>query len=95
MRLVLYISGPTARSGLAVQRARRLCSETLAGRAELEVVDTLENPQRAFEDCVHVTPTLALAGDVGSARAPRVFGDLDDPQAVLSALGLSPAGAGA
>jgi hypothetical protein len=43
---------------------------------------------------VRVTPTLALAGDVGGACAPRVFGDLDDPQAVLSALGLTPAGAG-
>jgi len=95
MHLVLYISGSSARSQLAVERARRLCSETLAGRAVLEVVDVLVDPREARAAGVRITPTLALGAEPGGVRAQRVFGDLDERQAVLAALGLSLLGASA
>ena len=69
-RLTLYLAGEAARTSPAVERLRQAARERLGQAAELEVVDVLEDPDRARADGVLLVPTLVL----GEARA---FGDLD------------------
>jgi circadian clock protein KaiB len=83
--LRLYIAGNLPNSVQAEQNLRALAEEYLAGRHTLEVVDFLEEPQRALADGVLVTPTLLKL-----APAPRqmVVGTLADRPMLLRCLGL-------
>jgi circadian clock protein KaiB len=83
--LRLYIAGQMPNSVQAEANLRRVCDGHLAGRHTLEVVDFLEEPERALGDGVLVTPTLLKL-----APAPRrtVIGSLADEAALLHALGV-------
>ena len=85
-RLTLYVAGSSARSIRAIRNAREICTEYLAGRHELLVVDLFKDPARARCDQILALPTL-----VKHHPAPmyRIVGDLSDRASVLTGLGLT------
>ena len=56
--LTLYVTGTSPRTKIAIDNLNRICSQELAGRYELEIVDVLEHPQRAEDERILATPTL-------------------------------------
>lgn len=80
--LCLYVVGGTVRSATAIVNLRNLCDEYLP-QAAVEVVDLLNDPERAQTDDILVVPTLVR-------RSPRpqqqLIGDLSDTPRVLAAL---------
>jgi len=82
--LRLYLAGATARSRLALMRARRLCEVDLKGNCELEVIDVYQQPILARDGQIVATPTLVkefpkpvrrLIGDL--TNLTRLFVGLD------------------
>jgi circadian clock protein KaiB len=84
-KLRLYVAGRLVNSRRAIDNLKQLCREHVEGPCHLEVVDVLQEPQRAIADDVLVTPAL-----VRLAPGPRlqVIGDLSDDAVVRAALGL-------
>ncbi len=90
IRVRLYIAdeSPNSQKALAnFESIRRRYFATGPG-CELEVVDILDEPARAVEDRVLVTPTLINLAD----PSRRVAGNLDDTASVLLALFGDPTG---
>ncbi len=83
LRVRLYVAGTAPNSVAALHNLRALCRDGLDGDCAIEVVDVLEEPGRALDDGIIVTPTL-----VRVEPAPSVFvvGDLGDRESVLLAL---------
>jgi circadian clock protein KaiB len=83
--LTLYVAGASPRSRAAETNLRALCRDRLGGRAELRVVDVVQDPEAAERERVLTTPTV-----VREHPAPprRVTGDLGDAVRVLAALDL-------
>jgi circadian clock protein KaiB len=86
--LRLYVTGKTPRAEKAIANLRRICHEDLHGRYELQIIDVLEDPQKAEDEKILATPTLIK-------RLPpplrRVIGDLSDRDKVLLGLEVWPA----
>ena len=82
-RLILYVTGTSPRAKIAIANLQRLCENELEGQYELEIVDVLENPQRAEDEKILATPTL-----IKMLPLPlrRVIGDLSDKDKVLLGL---------
>ncbi len=85
-RLYLYISGETSNSVASTWNLKSLLDEELKGRYSLEVINVLDNPERAQEDNILATPTLIKASPPPERR---VVGDLSDRKKVLLGLGLT------
>ena len=85
-KLYLYMSGETPPSVAGAYNLRVLLDKELKGQYSLEVINVLDNPQRAEEDNILATPTLVKASP---PPEKRVVGDLSDKDKVLSALGLT------
>jgi len=85
-KLYLYLSGETPPSVAGAYNLRVLLDKELKGQYSLEVINVLDNPQRAEEDNILATPTLAKASP---PPEKRVVGDLSDKERVLTALGLT------
>ncbi len=83
--LRLYVAGGAPNSLRAVANLEAICAEYLKDGHRLEVVDVLQDPQRAMADGVLVTPSL---NKLSPAPAAQVVGNLSDRQRVLIALGL-------
>ncbi|HEY3746749.1 MAG TPA: circadian clock KaiB family protein [Gemmatimonadaceae bacterium] len=81
--LTLYVTGTSPRANIAIGNLQRICEQELEGQYELEVVDVLENPQRAEDEKILATPTL-----IKQLPPPlrRVIGDLSDKDKVLLGL---------
>lgn len=83
LSLRLYVAGNAPNSVRAVSNVRAICGEYFAGAHDLEIVDMLAFPRRAFDDGVIVTPTLLKLN-----KPPgRLIGDLSETRQVLLALG--------
>lgn len=85
--LVLFISGASERSRLALANIKAIVNEHLNGRYRLSVVDLYQQPQRAREHEIIAVPTLVK-------RLPqplrRMIGDLSDEDKVMIGLDLVP-----
>ncbi len=81
--LTLYVTGTSPRTRVAIDNLNRICAQELDGRYDLEIVDVLENPQRAEDEKILATPTL-----IKQLPPPlrRVIGDLSDKDKVLLGL---------
>ena len=81
--LTLYVTGTSPRTAIAIDNLNRICAQELDGRYELEIVDVLEDPQRAEDEKILATPTL-----IKQLPPPlrRVIGDLSDKDKVLLGL---------
>lgn len=84
LSLRLYVAGNAPNSQRAIANAKAICDEHFSARHDLEIVDLLEEPRRALEDGIIVTPTLLK---VLPLPASRVIGNLGDTHQVLVALG--------
>ena len=85
-KLYLYMSGETPPSVAGAYNLRVLLDKELKGQYSLEVINVLDNPQRAEEDNILATPTLVKASP---PPEKRVIGDLSNEERVLTALGLT------
>lgn len=81
--LCLYVTDRTPRSVNALANLKRICEENLAGHFRIEVVDLLEQPQRAVSDQIVAIPTVLRKAP---AAVRRVIGDLSNTKRVLAAL---------
>ena len=84
-QLRLYIAGQTPKSLAAISNLHRICEEYLAGQFHIEVIDLLEDPQRAEGDKIIAIPTLVR-------RLPtpirKIIGDLSNTEKTLLGLQL-------
>ena len=85
--LRLYVAGGAPNSMRAIANLEAICAEYLKDGHKLEVVDVLENPQRAMSEGVLVTPSLTK---LSPQPVAQVVGNLSDKMQVLIALGLKP-----
>jgi circadian clock protein KaiB len=85
LQLRLYVAGDAPNSVEARANLEAICSQNLEpGTYELEVIDVLEEPLRALDDGILVTPTL-----VNACSSPvSIIGTLEDHDRVKQALGL-------
>ena len=85
--LVLFISGASDRSRVALANIKAIAAEHLAGRYRLSVVDLYQQPERAREHEIIAVPTLVK-------RLPeplrRLIGDLSDEERVMIGLDIVP-----
>lgn len=81
--LTLFVTGTSPRTRVAMDNLKRICEQELSGLYKLEIVDVLENPQRAEDERILATPTL-----IKQLPPPlrRVIGDLSDKDKVLLGL---------
>ena len=84
LHLRLYVAGNAPNSLQAIANAKAICDEHFRARHRLEIVDLLEEPQRALADAIVVTPTLLK---VSPLPAQRLIGNLSDISQVLLTLG--------
>jgi len=85
-RMRLFIAGRTARSERCIANLRKICEHELQGKYHLEVIDVLEEPERAEQERVLATPTLVK--DVPPPTR-RIIGDMSDVAQVLIGLDLN------
>ena len=83
LKLRLSVAGDSPRAQHAISSLGRLEATPLAGRYHLEVVDVLQEPERAEADHVLATPTLLR---LSPAPTRRILGDLGDLERLLRAL---------
>jgi circadian clock protein KaiB len=85
--LVLFISGASDRSRLALANVKAIANQHLNGRYRLSVVDLYQQPERAREHEIIAVPTLVK-------RLPqplrRLIGDLSDEDRVMVGLDIVP-----
>ena len=79
------MAGQTPKSLTAFANLKRICEERLAGKYRIEIIDLLQNPQRARGDQILAIPTL-----VRNLPTPikKIIGDLSDTERVLVGLSL-------
>lgn len=87
IKLRLYIAGRAPNSARALSNLETICGEYGKDRFEVEVIDVLDDPLRALEERVLVTPTLVKLSPPPSIQ---IAGDLSRRYDVLHALGLTP-----
>jgi len=83
--LRLYIAGRAPNSVQAIANLDAICKEYLKDGHKLEIVDVLEQPQRALAEGVIVSPCLSKLSPLPGVS---VVGNLSDKAKVLLALGL-------
>jgi circadian clock protein KaiB len=81
--LRLYVAGSAHNSLRAIANTKTICDEHFASGYELEIVDLLQQPQRALADGIIVTPTLLR---LLPFPVRRVIGNLSDTNQVLLTL---------
>lgn len=83
--LRLYITGNSRRSQQAIANLFRICHEELQDQYTVEIIDVLEQPQKAEQEKILVTPTL-----IKQLPPPlqRIIGDMSNTQKVLLGLDL-------
>lgn len=83
--LELFVSGLTSKSIRTIELLRSICETHIPDAYQLKIIDIYKEPTLAKANDVFAVPTLIK-------RAPgrkRVFiGDLSQPQALFSALGI-------
>lgn len=85
-RFRLYVAGDGTNSAQAVANLAALCQAHLAQRCAVEIVDVFEEPMRALEDGVFMTPTLLK---LAPTPARKIVGTLSQMASVLAALNLA------
>ncbi len=84
-RFRLFIAADTQNSVQAASNLTAFCQEHLAGRHEMEYVDVFQEPNRALEEGIRMTPTLVK---LSPAPVRRIVGTLADTRRVMETLGL-------
>jgi circadian clock protein KaiB len=81
--LRLYVSGMTPNSLRAIENVRKICTENLEGRYQLEIVDIYQQPIFAKEGQIVAAPTL-----VKELPPPlrKFIGDMSQTERILLGL---------
>jgi len=83
LSITLYYAGRSLNSARALKQLERIGLEHGLDPDAVEYVDVFDQPQRALDDRVMLTPVLRIAfGDETS----WLFGDLSDTRALLDVL---------
>jgi circadian clock protein KaiB len=83
--LRLFVAGDGPNSREAVANLEAICRRSLESDAhQLEIIDVLEEPLRALEEGILVTPTLVAY----NSPPVSIVGTLRDHQQVMRAIGL-------
>jgi circadian clock protein KaiB len=85
LSLRLYVAGHSPNSVAAMANLRTLCAEQDAIPPTFEIVDVLQEPERALKDGIMVTPMLVR---LSPEPTVQILGALADLGRVRSALGL-------
>jgi circadian clock protein KaiB len=82
--LCLFVTRDSSASAHAIVQLRRIVAEYLPSDSQVEVVDLMDEPERAEEEQILAIPTL-----VRKSPEPvrRVIGDLSDIHRVLTSIG--------
>jgi circadian clock protein KaiB len=83
--LRLFITGSSQRSFRAIEAVQSLCREHFGSGVALEIIDVLQQPEKAEEEKILATPTL-IRQSPGPPR--RLVGDLADTDRIILLLGL-------
>ena len=83
--LKLYIAGRAPNSQRAQFNLNEVIAQNNPDCFDLEVIDILENPMRAIEDGILVTPTLCKTSPLPKAK---ILGNLSDVHQVIRILGI-------
>lgn len=86
-RLRLFVAGDEPNSAQARALLERLCTEALAGRYEIHIVDVFENYRAALENQVVAVPTLIVESP---PPIRYIVGSLSEEDKVRTVLGLPP-----
>ncbi len=88
IRLRLYLAGDAPNSSIASANLRAALAALPQLRVDLEIIDVLQDPDRALRDGILVTPMLVKLAPFPERR---VLGNLRDPAVLRRALGLDQA----
>ena len=82
--LCLFVTRESSASAHAIVQLRRIAAEYLPSNSQVEVIDLMDEPERAEQDQILAIPTL-----VRKSPEPirRVIGDLSDIARVLTSIG--------
>ena len=83
--LKLYIVDETRKSTKLLNDLEEILHAELEGQYTLDVIDVLENPQRAIEDKIFATPTLVK---VRPPPMKKIIGDVHTKERLLMELGV-------
>jgi circadian clock protein KaiB len=84
-RFCLYVADTAQNSTQAIANLKALCGTHLPGRHAIEIVDVFNEPRRALEEGIFMTPTLVK---LAPSPQKRIVGSLSQTQPLLRALGL-------
>jgi circadian clock protein KaiB len=85
LSLRLYVAGHSPNSVAATANLETLCAERHARSPRVEIVDVLQEPERALQDGIMVTPMLVR---LSPKPTVQILGALSDLGRVRSALGI-------
>ena len=85
LSLRLYVAGRSPNSVAATANLRTLCAEWHASPPLVEIVDVLQEPDRALKDGIMMTPMLVR---LSPEPTVQILGALSDLGRVRSALGI-------
>jgi circadian clock protein KaiB len=85
VQLRLFITGETSRSREAMINLRRITKQIPEDLLDIEIIDVLEDPDRAEQERVMATPTLVR---ILPLPERRIIGNLKDSERVFRGLGL-------
>ena len=81
----LYVAGDTQNSAQALVNLTAICRKHLPDRYEIELVDVFQEPKRALEDHILMTPILIK---LSPSPGARIVGTLSQTELVLQSLGV-------
>lgn len=81
----LYVAGEAPNAMQAIANLTAICTESLPGCHEIELVDVLREPDRTLADGILMTPTLLRLTPLPLLK---IVGTLSQKTRVLQALGL-------
>jgi circadian clock protein KaiB len=84
--LRLYVSGMTSNSLRAIENVRKICSEYLAGRCQMEIIDIYQQPALAKERQIVAAPTLVKEHPLPMRK---FIGDMSQTERILEGLDVS------
>ena len=84
----LYISGDSPNSLQAIANLTKICEVHLPDLHQIEIIDVLEDPQRALTEAIYMTPTLVTDSPY---PGHRIVGNLSNTEPILQILGLGAA----
>ena len=82
----LYVAGESPNSILALRNLKALCQSHYGDNHQIDVVDVLLSPERAWAAGVIVTPMVER---LSPEPVIQIIGNLNNTKQVLSSLGLS------